>query len=29
MKVLQTYYQENLTTYEGIANRSAIKPYKI
>jgi hypothetical protein len=29
MKVLQTKYQENPTTYEGIANRSAKKPYKI
>ncbi len=29
MKILQTNYQENPITYEGITNKLAKKPYKI
>jgi hypothetical protein len=29
MKVLQTDYQKNPTTYEGITNRPTKKPHKI
>jgi hypothetical protein len=29
MKLLQIDYQKNPTTYEGIANKPIIKPYKI